>query len=215
MGTCARPGASYIEPTLANLRRSGWPGAQRILVIDSMERTRNQTGVACLEAGLATGAEWILFLEDDIQVCADFLGSVDRWIDQRPQPAAPTLYTFYCPFGRASYEGMDGAWDYPLHLFNGCQAFALRSEDASGALEYLWRLLPTWGSPGGFDRLLSAWLLACGGQILASVPSFVQHVGYQTAMGYPHWHQSPTWPGPEWSYPVGRPGGLTEGCRQT
>jgi len=233
------PGPNYLGQTLTGLRRSiehldvqvvdgGSPDpadfARReriwhngVTFHPSLRRlTRNEAGIRCLEVALARGADYVVFLEDDIQVCDDFLGSVDRWLTHRPEPAAPTLYSFYCPFGRPFHEGVDGAWNYPLAWFNGCQAIALRSADVSGALECLRRLLPTWGSPGGFDRLLSAWLMACGGQILASVPSFVQHVGYQTAMGYPHWHQSPTWLGADWSYrPATRPGGLTTRLRRT
>ena len=228
LGTVDRsPGPNYLGATLQSLRRSvahldvqvvdgGSPDptgfAKRehvwcngVTFHPSLRRlTRNENGVRCLEVGVASGAEWILFLEDDLEVCADLLGSVDRWVDDQVRPAGvPTLYSVYCPFGRAVAEAVGGQWTYPLQIFNGCQAFALRSSDASGALDYLRRALPGWGSPGGFDRLLSAWLLACGGHLIASVPSFVQHVGYRTAMGYPHWHQSPTWPGPEWRYPAG------------
>lgn len=172
--------------------------------------TRNDAGMRCLEIAVRCGSEWVLFLEDDLAVCDDLLGSVDRWVADRPVAPGPTVYSFYCPFGRAFQEGIAGAWDYPVSWFNGCQAFALRSDLISGALADMRARLPMWGSPGGFDRLISAWLMASGGQLIASVPSFVQHVGYQTAMGYPHWHQSPTFPGVDWSYR-----GLTEGRRQT
>jgi len=227
IGTVDRtPGPNYLGATLQSLRRSvahldvqvvdgGSPDptgfAKRehvwcngVTFHPSLRRlTRNENGVRCLEVALARAADYVLFLEDDLEVCHDLLASVDRWIEGRPAAQGPVLYSVYCPFGRASQEGQEGAWRYPRHLFNGCQAFALRSVDASGALDYLRKALPGWGSPGGFDRLLSAWLRHCDGQILASVPSFVQHVGYQTAMGYPHWHQSPTWPGADWSYPRG------------
>lgn len=199
MGTCPRPGGtSYLAETLESLRRSGWPPRLRIHVVDSGARTRNENGLWCLEVGfMEAGPEgWVLFLEDDLEVCDHFLARVNRWLDVHARPATdpPALYSFYCPYGRSA-RAPSGCWDYPLSWFNGCQAFALRSTHISGALLDMRPRLAGWDGPGGFDRLLSAWLSSTGGSLYASNPSFVQHVGVVTAMGYPHGHCSPTFPG--------------------
>lgn len=196
MGTCPRPGgASYLAGTLASLRRSGWPPDLPVWIIDGAGRTRNENGLRCLEVGVAeAGADgWVLFLEDDLEVCDGFLWRVDQWLDLHARPAtAPlALYSFYCPYGR-SIQAASGCWDYPLTWFNGCQALALRAAHARDAILDIRPRLAGWDGPGGFDRLLSAWLQTSGGSLYASNPSLVQHVGAVTAMGYPHFHCSPT-----------------------
>lgn len=200
MSTAPRPGGTeYLSETLRSLGVSGVP-REDVQVIPTGVRTRNENGVACLQAGVVTGAEWILHLEDDLRVCQDLLGAVDRWVCDHAEAQGVTLYSFYAPYARFQSRAIDGGWSYPLDLFKGCQAFAIRATHAQEAIDALTPTLATWGSPAGFDRLLARWLRTCGGKILGSAPCFVQHVGTQTSLWYPHTHQSPTFRGETWTY---------------
>lgn len=43
--------------------------------------SRQQNGARAIRAAAGRDAEWVIKLEDDIDVCADFLGSLSRWLD--------------------------------------------------------------------------------------------------------------------------------------
>lgn len=222
IGTVDRsPMANYLQGTLAALARSkavyacGFDVA--IDIIDGKGRTRNENGLACLDAALDRSPMWVLFLEDDLIFCRDFLGSIDRWLTVHAAlPAAgPRIYTFYTPLadvgrlyersvaGRLTVNG--GALDaipLPVGVWSHCQAIALRAADAAAARDWIRNRLPTWGSPRGFDRLLRQWGLSTWANqrgVIASVPSFVQHVGRDSICGS-RWHESPCFGGVDWSY---------------
>ena len=77
---------------------------------------------------LRCGAErgdWVLFLEDDIAVCKNFLGSVKSWLGIYGTADYPL-----CVFGSTYSKRQPGAHNIPISGFYGTQAVALRSEDA-------------------------------------------------------------------------------------
>lgn len=74
----------------------------------------------CENAGraLTIGAEltpangWMLFLEDDIDVCDDFLGSVGRWLDlyAPKNDDEYAIYQFGCPYIPAERSNTSDVW---------------------------------------------------------------------------------------------------------
>jgi hypothetical protein len=162
---------------------------------------------------------WVLFLEDDLDVCLDFLGSVGRWLDRHGSNShnLSALYSFGCAYPQISYAGGD-IWRYPPFTFYGSQAIALRPQYALEIGNFILsnpqiehhdsteshRLL----SPAEYDLMISHWAkmrLARGVPasipLSASIPSFVQHVGQYSSLSLrPFCHTFPSWPGREWSY---------------
>jgi len=170
-------------------------------------RTACVNASAALDAGMATDAQWILFCEDDLDVCGDFLDSVGRWLDIYGDPK---YHVF--PFGAAYPQVKDAAqrleffWEYPVTKFYGTQCFAIRRPEAQSLSDY-WRVTPKVvgvHSPGAFDLMLAEWHQQKFPEqpyLLASAPSFVQHIGRDSvATGVANTHQFLSWPGPFWTF---------------
>ena len=111
----------YLRATMDNLQRAGVFASQvpwRMVVADSGDAGAfareyapdrivykqtgaipNLNGAAAILHAAALGVGWVLFLEDDIDVCDDFLESVDAWIRDVTDPK----YRVYslCEIGRA------------------------------------------------------------------------------------------------------------------
>lgn len=173
-------------------------------------RTACVNGATALDAGIATGAPWILFCEDDLDVCAEFLDSVGRWLDEY---ADPRYHVF--PFGAAYPQVREAAqrlqftWEYPTGAFYGTQCVALRRTDAIGLANY-WRTEPEVCdvySPSAFDLMLADWHRKTFPEqpyLLASAPSFVQHLGRDSiATNLKQTHYFTSWPGRLWMFEPG------------
>ena len=165
----------------------------------------NLNVAAALASGAASDAEFVLFLEDDIDVCADFFDSVGAWLDDHAAPDR-LVYAFACPYPQVTDAAAGGAtsWDYPIKgAFYGTQAFAVRSEDAADLAAFL-RADPYRMNPGGscWDLIMQIWALEKGAEFfLASAPSFAEHIGRESVVApRPATHTCPSWPGREWSY---------------
>lgn len=229
---------SYLRATIENLRRGGlWQSQRRttflivegsgsaearMLVFSALGTLSAQyTGSAtrllpCENAGRAlnlgalTCAPWVLYIEDDIDVCADFLDGVGAWLDDHADPAH-RLYAFgaaYTPQIEEQIARGRNAWEYPVHAFYGTQAIALRAEDARSLGEY-WQASPKVRgvvAPGQYDLMVQDWLrnrfTEAEGRILASCPSFVQHTGRQSSIRPtdPCPPVFDSWRGREWRY---------------
>jgi len=163
-----------------------------------------------MDAAVACGAPWVLFCEDDLDVCGEFLDSVGRWLDEF---AFPEYHAF--PFGAAYPQVYQEArrgqfvWRYPVGAFYGTQCVALRRDDAARLANY-WRTEPevcdVW-SPSAFDLMLADWHRKTYPEqphLLASAPSFVQHIGRDSiATSKKQTHQFESWPGIFWVYEPG------------
>jgi hypothetical protein len=140
--------------------------------------TRNENGLALLQ-GLPPSV-WALHLEDDLLFCADFVGSVTRWLRDHAEPVRK-VYTF-CTFKVPTDHALP-YWDQPRDSY-GCQAVAMRHADLRHFGRTVKAELPNWRrsmSKGwresGFDMLMRKWARQ---PFRASHPSFVQHVGDET-----------------------------------
>ena len=181
-------------------------GLERFEVAFAPRRlTNNENAARALRLGIATGADWIVHLEDDIDVCADFLGSVDRWLAKNARKDRH-LYTFHTPYSEVEKLAKGGratSWDYPVNAFYGNQAWAMRRADAESALAFAEKRIPTLKSSKAFDLMLKEWARETWpavGYFLASVPSFAQHVGRESSLHFGRFHTNQSWRGPEWRY---------------
>lgn len=224
------PKRNYLTETLDNLKRTGMWQSSRLhsfwlcdsradlfadnaliaagLALSSVSalgrRTANQNVAAALKYGAKSGAPWVLFLEDDIDVCDRFLDGVGAWLDWHAFPDCP-IYAF-----GAAYDIIDGlhrrgetSWRYPVDGFYGTQAFATRATDALSLAWWLEQHEFSHTKDGtAYDLSMHDWADAQGVRhFLASVPSFVQHIGMESAIAPRRdVHVFKSWPGREWSY---------------
>lgn len=88
---------------------------------------RQNNAKVLLEAG-ARGSDWVICLEDDVEVCDNFLEVTKQWMDKyaRPEVSFYPLAAAYAPELQAS----NGYWEYPLDKFYGTQAYVVEPETA-------------------------------------------------------------------------------------
>lgn len=182
--------------------------------------------LACENAGYAlvtggkTDATWTLFCEDDLDLCVDFLDSVGRWLDDHgtgPTSDRYRVFIFGTPYPQVQWcvERDLTSWEYPVPNFYGTQCFAIRREDALSLGAYLLSNPRVRGifNPNAYDLMFHDWMAntyptpddgytdPTPHLFLASVPSFVQHVGRQSVCtGKDITHTFESWPGQDWSY---------------
>lgn len=200
---------NYLGETLANLKGSiigcrlhslnifATPGdeswAEDMVVsvcIDATVSTGDQPAnlnvTKALEYVEATGTAWGLFLEDDIDVIADFFDGVGLWLDNNAVDDVD-LY----PLG-ASYpniedlfrQGKVSSWEYPVTKFYGTQAIVIRREVIGSLTRYIRDNVYECAPDGtSYDILMSKWARLRGAQyFLTPVPSFIQHIGERSVI---------------------------------
>jgi D-inositol-3-phosphate glycosyltransferase len=181
--------------------QAAYPDRVFVDVPTAGRRSANQNAARALEVGVASGADWILFTEDDIDVCDRFLDSVAAWIDRHAK-IERRLYAFgaaYSEIVQLTARGIE-EWDYPIEAFFGTQAIALWKTDAAEIADYI-RHDP---KPQLYDTAMKDWCRRRYPDLryfLASAPSFVTHVGVESAIHFPRFHNFASWPGRAWSYP--------------
>jgi hypothetical protein len=172
-----------------------------VRVLDGPHRTLHQN--ACMSIAIAADAEtdWAMVLEDDLDFCDDFIGSVLRWLYRNEREGCP-MYAF-----GANYTQIQSCvarkaqfWTYPVSAFYGAQALVWRSAVAKNLAEWLG---PDPDYNGvrdhGHDLLLQKWGHLYTRFFLASAPSFVQHIGEESGIGN-RFFRFPSWPGRDWRY---------------
>lgn len=178
---------AYCKETLRSLVRGGVKDVD-IASHAPGERTATENVAAALAKGVHQGKQWVLFLEDDIEVCDDFADRVSQWLAAYAR-ADRHVYSFSCPHQElGSIKG--DAWEYPIDRFCCTQAFALRTEDAASLYYYLLAHPTYTGADGivstaGYDLSMREWAKVTWPEVdyfLASNPAFVQHVGVESVI---------------------------------
>ncbi len=219
------PQPNYLSQTLSNLYRGGVFKSPRLSgfhLIDSRNnmyhsipdqlaelicfhgavefRNANENVAEALEAG-AFESDWVLFLEDDIDVCSLFLDGVGHWLDKH-QKEDRRIYVF----GSVGYWNLNrDVADIEIKHFFGTQAIALRREDARSLSEYLIDHQFDKADDGSaYDLLMHGWAKEQYPGIKmfsACYPSFVQHIGRESIIRpRPKTHQFKSWRGKDWAY---------------
>ena len=132
-------------------------------------------------------ADYLIWLEDDIQFCKNWYLNVRGWLRRYARPEV-WCYSFYDPRPVLS----DGRCRvYPTQEYYGAQCLAIRY-DKLASLEYNVRVIP---KRGLFDVKIRSWLQdhdqSC---LLASNPSLVQHREGPSTFKTPR-HKSQSFPG--------------------
>lgn len=189
--------------------------------------TRQQNAARAIRAGVRTGAEWVIKLEDDLDFVHDFVEVSARWLDKH-QRCAP-MFVLGSSFQRASdsfYEVpgetvVGPGTSFPTArrlLAQGVDVVASSVSGFWGAQALAWphdwaEHLVTWlgddpffpGRDGkqhrdrGHDLLLQRWGFTTGARAFATaLPSFVQHIGRQSNLNNRFFEFA--WPGRGWRY---------------
>lgn len=162
-----------------------------LLYTPSRTRTANQNGIAPIALLDRVDADWIILSEDDLEWCADPIGSMTRWLETYATPDV-VMYRFFA-FDRLTPVGKHAA-SAPLREMKGSQAVALRASDARRFAAWAKAHPLDWRPKGapfqhrphdGFDKLLGYWALQDRPSMttgLVSRPFFVRHVGVQSSL---------------------------------
>lgn len=176
-GHCARLLARLVETgTLTH------PQVRGLHVACEDGNGPNETAARALFAAVDDMADWIVFLEDDIDIIDDLIGSTDRWLREFHR----TEILFY-PLGcnarramRAASAAGQRAWNYPIEEFYGACGLVFSTGAAALFLTETWRK-PEWMMPWcGLDENLKRWhQLVYPNQphLVTPVPSFIDHLG--------------------------------------
>jgi hypothetical protein len=234
-------GKNYLGQTIRNLCRAthGFNGPITSLDIvcngvldDSFERdevwfplnrwmadwhfqdgTRQQNGARAIRTAASRDAEWVLKLEDDLDFCDDFLGSVGRWLAKYSHAKVSMFslaatfssltrsrFTFgekllqdgpSFPYVRACMARGQEILAHPARGYWGAQALLWRRADAQHLADWLGEDPALFDGKEyhrnrGHDLILQEWMHSRGDRTVAvACPSLVQHVGHKSNLNQP------------------------------
>ncbi len=174
----------WVQRELAGLDASRFD-----VVVPAEEISPNLTGISALEQALAApeAYAWIVLMEDDITFCADFHGSVARWLTRyaRPDRNVYRFYGFFQP--KVDRRRAPEAFDHNLEQLRASQIVALRRADAvdfASWSRYNLHRMSSGRSKVAFDKLIASWALARWPRRpgVLSWPFFVDHIGTQSSI---------------------------------
>lgn len=189
------PGAIHLFPTDPDI---GWllheVGDLPVTVhLPDHRCAPNENGIRQVQALNEVDAEWIALCEDDLQTCADPVGSMARWLEDQARPDV-AVYRFFALPKTPVMTQIDGADFTPLREMRGSQAIVLRAADARDFAAWAtahprdWRPTdaPFQDRPDrGFDKLVGYWALQRYPKQplgMVSRPMLVRHVGIESAL---------------------------------
>lgn len=209
--TCDRsPKPNYLARTVQSLWSGGVPSAAiHLFPTDpdvawlpdlpgvhvyppDQRRTANANGLAPIALLDAIPADWIILSEDDLEWCADPLGSMARWLDDHARSDV-RVYRFFA-FDALQRTEHPHAATAPLREQKGSQVVALRADHARRLAAWAAAHPRTWRPPGapfqdrphdGFDKLIGYWALQDRPSVtvgLVSRPFFVRHLGVHSVL---------------------------------
>ncbi len=187
------PNVKWLRPLMAGLPESH-------LHLPSRPLNRIENGAAAMLN--VPACDWVLHLEDDVQPCADVLGSISRWLSRHARDDR-RIVLFWA---REAHVGAVDVDDHPRDLLFGAVAVAMRRADALDFGQWVVSHARRWRSGTarlrGFDKMMRAWHKQTYPDIpavSASVPSLFQHMGKDSSLSHlwPHgsFWTSPTFTG--------------------
>lgn len=206
----ASPGEIHIVPT--DTEDTEWIArdfSEQVVTVSPGRRTPNQNGLAQIALLDQIEADWIVLSEDDLEWCADPIGSMARWLEDYAQPDV-MVYRFFA-FDRLTPLSAHAA-KAPLREMKGSQVVAMRAGDARRFAAWArlhpldWRPkdAPFQNQPHtGFDKLIGYWALRDRPDVthgLVSRPFFVKHLGIQSSLHRFGAHRNVEFAGTGWSY---------------
>ena len=218
-------GVDYLDETLINARRAGVFDSPMLAGFDvcdggSADPRRhlafarglagvdvhvvdekvspNENATRAHEFAENHGADLVLFMEDDLDFCADFLASAVAWLSDHHDERVP-LYVL----GHVK-RGSGTSLRYPVRGWYASQCYAVPGRAHSQLVRWL-QDHPLYDNgqvkrPRCHDLRLHNWGAHVGcDHWIASVPSLVSHIGERSGMGCPP-VRFVSWPGRAWRY---------------
>jgi hypothetical protein len=200
------PNVVWLQKELAGIEDSV------VLHVPETTLLPNEAGWSALEAALNDPEicyDWVILMEDDLTFCADFVGSVTRWLARygRPDRSVFRLFGFERP--RSSLRGIH-AFEHRIdRTLAASQAVAFRRADAEDFITWSRaNLLPgesrttPWRSGNSFDKCIAEWAItrrpAQPG--ILSWPLFVDHIGIVSSLHRLGRTDHRYFAGKKWSY---------------
>lgn len=180
MGTCPER-ASVRTGTLERLASVGWPIADVLVTVDERRFTvkvdsLTHTAWCALQNALATDADYVLYLEDDLAFNRHLLENLSHW---GPLVRRELHFGSLCNF---AYREL--AWDVPgaallVHplKFKGSQAVLLSRQMAEHLLEHWLE------GPRELDLKWGQLAAQFKQPLFVHYPSLVDHIGRQSTLG--------------------------------
>ena len=221
MTTLDRGRVNYLERTVRGLASAGffdYPG-MHLDVFDSGSADRGFTGfvddldlpvtvhfpsrrlslvenvIRAFRAGAQSGAEFVVFMEDDIDVVPDLAESIDRFIAEHDDGAL--VWSFHAAFGGVEKAARAGCDHFELDCpaFYGTLCLAMRADHARLFANWLQARHDQAGLRGAADLEINHWLMKEMGvhSVCCSAPSLVQHAGYHSTFERTEFIENPSY----------------------
>lgn len=193
----------YLTATLKRLAESGTMKHPQVLgvhVAYGEGLTPNENGCRAMQFALNDKPDWVIFLEDDIDVLDDFIGSVSRWLSDHERPHVH-LYPLACQYSRC-FDERATFWEYSTPAYYGSQGLVLRAMPAQAFINFV---RTEWKPPRAFDMALARWheqYEPSTTHLVTPVPCFIDHLGDVSTFGY-NVGRFEGWRGREYSYKAG------------
>jgi hypothetical protein len=137
-----------------------------------------------LESSKAHKAEYIIFMEDDIEVAPKLSYQIDQFIQRHQQDHK--VWSFHASYSEiaAAVAAGDGHFNLPYPQFYGSLCFAVSAVDAHSLSAWLINCYRSGGNRQTADLQISEWLKHKMNvhHICCSVPSLVQHIGVTSSI---------------------------------
>ncbi len=187
------------------------PDRRVIVEMPRKRRNLHANAARAIQIAGSAGADWAMVVEDDIDVCGDFLESVVAWLEDHAQPS-PMMYVFGANYRqiRMLYRERKTVWRYPARNFYGALCCVWSPADALDVVDWYGDDPAYLDKDGGkiygrgHDLMLGRWGQDRGvTHFWTSVPCFIQHIGLNSGLGNRR-IQYAGWRGPGYSYVNGR-----------
>lgn len=146
----------------------------------------NANRAKLLEYCCNTGATYIIYMQDDVVVCPDFMNRVDAFIDKYSDEVMWTFHAAYIEVVTTLKMKKD-KWVYPYSKYYGSLCHILRNKDCLSYAQEL-KKQSSLGNEIGGDIILAHWLNEHYPKkhIAASCPCYVQHIGDDSILSHSH-----------------------------
>lgn len=205
------PKKNYIEPMINSLEKTGAfkrsdisitisdSGSEDLSYIDFVEDRNlpvkvlysekrlclNENFSKAMIFGASETSEYVVFMEDDILVAPTLITEMDKFLKRYPKETIWSFHAMYAEVRKRAISGHDH-WDMPKDKFYGTLCTVLRKDDARKLADYIYNV---WykknGRKIGADIRIKIWLdkfYPGVDHIKCSAPSFVQHMGIESAV---------------------------------
>jgi hypothetical protein len=193
---------NYLSQTIENLNRSKVFLSEQLsffFIFDTNcdgKHNPNENALRCLKKASEHDVDWIIFLEDDIDVIDNFLPSVDTWL----RDCYDDKYILY-PLCAEYKDVLEKkiAWKYPISAFYGTQGYCVKKNNLIDLIDFLEK--NNKGRISGHDILIKEWASSKNlNFFLTPCPSFIQHIGNKSTLHLGRFHTYSSWPGRDYNY---------------